>query len=213
MKNKTQKQFGITALVIGIVALLIIARQHEAIPNYPKDVFIIALAFFLIIFFYTIRLKKYNSDVIDKIISDMEGDYGFIDKTGKVVIPCIWKCALEFHEGLASVEDDNEKWGFIDKTGKIVIPCKWQNAGDFSEDLAPVKDDNEKWGFIDKTGEFVLPCKWKDVGRFSDGLTSVKDDNEKWGFIDKTGQVVIPCHWKGAGYFSEGLAQVWKESI
>ena len=36
-----------------------------------------------------------------------------------------------FSEGLAGVQDDNDKWGFIDKTGQIVIPCIWANVGWF----------------------------------------------------------------------------------
>ena len=119
-----------------------------------------------------------------------------------------WKFQGSYSEGLATVEDDNEKKGFIDKTGKLVILCKWKKAGPFSEGLASVADDNGKWGFIDKTGLVVIPCKWKLAWSFSEGLASVEDDNEKNGFIDKTGKLVIPCKWKLAWSFSEGLAIV-----
>ena len=53
-------------------------------------------------------------------VMDANEKWGFIDKTGKVVISCQWKGARDFHEGLALVKDANEKWGFIDKTGKIL---------------------------------------------------------------------------------------------
>ena len=43
---------------------------------------------------------------------------GFIDKTGKVVIPCQWKNVGFFSEGMAVVVDANDMYGFIDKTGK-----------------------------------------------------------------------------------------------
>lgn len=58
------------------------------------------------------------SDGLIKV--DYDG-YGYIDKTGKVVIPLIYDYALNFKEGLAGVEKDG-KMGFIDKTGKTVIP-------------------------------------------------------------------------------------------
>ena len=45
---------------------------------------------------------------------------GFINKTGKVVIPCQWKGAGSFSEGSAFVIDDNGKRVMIDKTGKII---------------------------------------------------------------------------------------------
>jgi hypothetical protein len=54
--------------------------------------------------------------------------YGFIDKTGKTVIPfdrdgVYWACNHDagFYGGLAAVFSDG-KYGFIDKTGKVVIP-------------------------------------------------------------------------------------------
>ena len=118
------------------------------------------------------------------------GKWGYIDKKGKLVIPCKWESADNFSEGLASVQDDNYKWGFIDKTGKVVIPCKWKFAGKFSEGLASVKDANEKWGFIDKTGKVVIPCQWEMVHDFDEGVAAVLDANNTWYLIDKTGKIV-----------------------
>ena len=75
-------------------------------------------------------------------VKDANDKYGFINKTGKVVIPCKWRWARDFHEGLAAVVDANGKYGFINKTGKVVIPCQWRDADDFHEGLASVYDDN-----------------------------------------------------------------------
>ena len=116
--------------------------------------------------------------------------WGFIDKTGRVVIPCLWMVVRPFSEGLARVEDENEKWGFISKTGRVVIPCLWTNARCFSEGLAMVRDDNKKWGFIDKTGRVIIPCQWENAFSFSNGLANVKDDNGVWKYIDKSGNIV-----------------------
>ena len=94
-------------------------------------------------------------------VQDEKGKWGFIDKTGKEVIPCKWEDAKDFSEGLVSVMDTNGKYGFIDKTGKVVIPCQWQDAEDFSNGMGRVQDvANKKWGFIDKTGKVIIPCKW-----------------------------------------------------
>ena len=48
------------------------------------------------------------------------GKYGFIDKTGKIVIKPQFDKAYPFHDGLALVIINN-KHGFIDKKGKLVI--------------------------------------------------------------------------------------------
>lgn len=88
-------------------------------------------------------------------VVDNNGKCGYIDKTGRLVIPCQWKGAGNFFDGLAAVEDANGKYGFIDKTGKLVIPCKWGNAGFFHEGQAQVRDANDNWFYIDTTGKVV----------------------------------------------------------
>ena len=49
----------------------------------------------------------------------MASKYGFIDKSGKMVIEPQFDNAEPFSEGLAQVEKDG-KLGFIDKSGKVV---------------------------------------------------------------------------------------------
>lgn len=43
--------------------------------------------------------------------------FGFIDKQGKIVIPCQYTNAGDFHGGLAVINQDY-KYGFIDKREK-----------------------------------------------------------------------------------------------
>ena len=50
-----------------------------------------------------------------------EGKWGYIDKTGREVIPCKYDDASSFSEGLAKVKKSG-KYGFIDKTGREVVP-------------------------------------------------------------------------------------------
>ena len=47
------------------------------------------------------------------------GKWGFIDKTGKIVINQKFDKVSGFSEGLCGVKIGN-KWGYIDKTGKYV---------------------------------------------------------------------------------------------
>jgi hypothetical protein len=47
------------------------------------------------------------------------GKFGFIDKTGKMVIPPKYDDAFSFSEGLALVKI-GDKFRYIDKTGKFV---------------------------------------------------------------------------------------------
>lgn len=90
---------------------------------------------------------------------EKDGKYGFADKYGKVVIPCLWISVGMFSEGLAKVVDAKGRWGYIDITGEVVIPCQWEEALSFSQGVALVKDNNWKWWKIDKTGKVVGEAK------------------------------------------------------
>jgi hypothetical protein len=125
-----------------------------------------------------------------------DGKYGYIDKTGKIVIPPQYANAERFFEGLAAVKIGG-KWGFIDKTGTLVIPPKYNHthAEHFSEGLAPVHiGRNGNYGYIDKTGKLVIPHKYHNeyADHFSEGLAPVHvGRNGNYGYIDKTGQMIF----------------------
>ncbi len=99
--------------------------------------------------------------------------YGFIDKTGRLVIPLIFSDAKDFSEGLAAVQQ-NGKWGFIDKTGKWVISGTYDKVRNFSEGFAGIRQ-NGKWGFINKTGNIVVPCIYDYAWDFRYGISVVED--------------------------------------
>jgi hypothetical protein len=148
------------------------------------------------------------------------GKFGFIDKSGKVVIQPQFQFAFPFSEGLAQIrlnDGTSIKVGFIDKTGKADIQLQFSDAADFSEGLALVRTyDDGKTVFVDKTGNIVLspPPEVEIAGSFSDVLALVrlkkKDsfDQEKYGYMDKTGKIVITPQFEIAFNFSEGLAAV-----
>jgi hypothetical protein len=149
---------------------------------------------------------------------------GYIDKTGRLIIPCQFDAAEDFSEGLAAVEI-NEKTGYIDKAGKIVIPPRFLSGYPFSSGMALVvlrifKEGNlrlHKLGYIDRSGKLViqrqeaLDSKSLHVSYqelfFSEGLVSVEQNN-KVGFMDKAGRQVIPPRYTYAQPFSDGLAGV-----
>ncbi len=53
--------------------------------------------------------------------------YGFINKSGKEIIPIKYDYIEEFSEGLARV-GLNDKEGFLDKTGKEVVSIKYNHT-------------------------------------------------------------------------------------
>ena len=145
--------------------------------------------------------------------------YGYIDKTGQMVIEPQFDDAYSFSEGLARVgmigknayDEDVMLYGFIDRTGHMVVEPQFRSAGNFSEGLCPVA----RWytyGYIDKTGQMVIPPHLQDANSFAEGLALVKKD-DLYGYIDKTGQKVIVPQFDIASDFLEGLALVWVDSL
>ncbi len=156
--------------------------------------------------------------------------WGYINKTGNLVIPYQFASANPFYEGLACVSIvtkvnkdgyDETKYGFINNLGNILIPAKYDHALPFSEGLAGVgiyKEitdealDNDKmedflkdydWKYIDKNGNDVIHSNYSIGGWFKNGVAPVKQNN-KWGFINKQGQVVLPFMYKEANWSEPG---------
>ena len=67
--------------------------------------------------------------------------WGFVDKSGNMVIDSEFAYATCFIEGLARVgvqQPEGILYGFIDTTGDMVIEPQYGNAGPFSEGLSAV---------------------------------------------------------------------------
>jgi DNA-binding transcriptional regulator/RsmH inhibitor MraZ len=149
----------------------------------------------------------------------IDGDYGFVDRTGRLLCKGYTRVA-SFSEGLAAVAVDwgiPAKYGFINTKGELVIPARFaavlagHNIGalsHFSEGLASVRV-GEEYGFIDKSGQFVIPLKFSFAGDFSEGLAFVRV-GEQAGYINKSGEWAITSEEKilKGEKFKEGLAAV-----
>lgn len=116
--------------------------------------------------------RNFSDGMAEAIPSGYESKSGFIDTTGKLVIPIIYDFILNFNEGLAAYEDTG-KWGFIDKKGKIAIKPQFDyiEFEGFKNGLCKVKQDHQ-WGYINKNGEYV----WKE----QIGIQYEKLDYSKW---------------------------------
>ncbi len=82
----------------------------------------------------------------------MANRYGYVNKKGEEVIPCIYQNECEdFCEGLAAVMKDG-KWGYINSQNETVIPFIYDYASNFSNGVAKV-EKNGIHGFVDKKGK------------------------------------------------------------
>lgn len=144
------------------------------------------------------------------------GKWGYIDTSGKLVIPSTFDEASPFSEGLASVtvwdhsKASRHKSGFIDRTGRVVIEPIFDVAQSFSEGVAAVgerADDGYRFGFIDKSGKLVIKPEFQWTYGFAEGMAAVRI-GDKWGFVDRTGKLIMKPLFDEAEAFSEGVAAV-----
>jgi hypothetical protein len=164
------------------------------------------------------------------------GLWGFINKTGKMIIAPRWSSPTEFYKGLAFTEfghidtmgkmfvesetafeigfinngfiqtKPKGKYGFLNMAGKLVIPAIYDDADGFREGYCKVKNKN-KWGIIDTLNNFILPIEYDEVASFSDNLSLIKKEG-KYGYANRQGNIVIPLKYTYAQSFREGLATV-----
>ena len=138
----------------------------------------------------------FNDGVASVIMTDEKGNWGwgFIDKSGREIIPFKYIDASPFGEGLAAVAEEYEQYYFIDKTGKRISSDKYNFAAIFSEGLCAVKPDSTSgYGYIDKSGKMVIKPQYSTAYSFKDGVAAVFDE-QKHGYesalINKDGIIV-----------------------
>ena len=166
------------------------------------------------------------SDGLCKMYSLSEKAYGYIDKSGKTVLPFEYdEKTGDFHDGLALVYDSaNAYWGYMDKTGKLAIPYQFTEAGYFYNGVAPVKLGN-RWTLIDTTGKDLLPQQYRFIRDNKDGwidyvtpvgfLVGKLDDRGytvEGAFINRAGQVVSDGFSTQMDGFTDGMARVQAKS-
>ncbi|MCB0593200.1 MAG: WG repeat-containing protein [Phaeodactylibacter sp.] len=93
---------------------------------------------------------------------DQEKRWGYIDSTGRVVIPPRFLEARPFSEGLAAVADTSGYCSFINKKGEVVFRTNlpnggWQFLGNFKEGRCWFKGEGNKWGCYGRSGKVAIP--------------------------------------------------------
>jgi hypothetical protein len=122
-----------------------------------------------------------------KWLRDATFRWGYIDRSGKVVVRYQFEDAWLFSEGLAPVCVDG-KWGYIHASGVVVIQPQYEYAWPFSEGKGRVLV-GERDVYVDRGKRLIR------VG-------------QKHGYIDKNGKMAIEPRYDAAWEFSKGLARV-----
>ena len=143
------------------------------------------------------------------------GQYGFINRKGEIIIPAIYNWAESFKPNGTARIKLLDKYGMIDTSGKSLLQCEYDRIDEFSEELVLVVK-SKKFGFADAQGRIIIPVKFdyssenSSANGFQNGLAKA-EQNKKRGLIDKAGKLVIPCEYDDIRNFSEDLCAVKKD--
>ncbi len=138
--------------------------------------------------------------------------FGYMDRTGKMVITPQFLQAGCFNDGIAYAATGEDKWGYINTTGKFVIEPTYWNGTSFSEGLAFVVSEDGGPVAIDKTGAVKFKTNdVEEVGYFCEGYAAfslLTEAGEQWAFMDKDGNTKIKAQYTGVSFFSAGMCAV-----
>lgn len=140
--------------------------------------------------------------------------WGFVDKSGKVVLtPKYDRLAMANH-GLAEARLDGRK-GVIDMaTGKEVIPFgEYDDLSLCVENEAILVRKGNYCGLVDRHDKFVINPRYKRLMEDEEGLFVFVTDDDKAGWCDGEGKEIIPSRYAELmGFIGKDMAPVRLES-
>ncbi|PKL01317.1 MAG: hypothetical protein CVV56_01585 [Tenericutes bacterium HGW-Tenericutes-1] len=120
------------------------------------------------------------------------GKFGYIDKTGEIIIDFDYEDAGHFSQGLAYYANSEGKYGYINKKGEIIISPKYDYAEEFNlNKQAIVADITTEYDYIyaliNKDGEEIIGSL-SDIEDHNDIYIVIKD--EKCYLINTKGKMI-----------------------
>lgn len=159
------------------------------------------------------------------VVSNKKNKFGYINRKGKVVIPCIFDYACEFQGSVAWVKIAHlspigSLFYLIDKSGKQILPYPFSAFNQFVDGVAGVKlvenyfDSKMRptncypsYVVIDKQGNY-LSNRFFYIEEFCDGLAIASAEDHKQILVNKEGQQISKKAYEGLGFFHEGICSV-----
>ena len=120
-----------------------------------------------------------------------DGQFGFVDETGKLRIANRYQEAQDFSEGFAAVKLIGN-WGFIDKAENLIIQPSFEEVQPFYNRLAVVKE-GASYGLIAPNTEVVLAIDYDDIIRKEDHILVVSQG--LIGLADMNGVLIKDCQY------------------
>ncbi|MFT6148386.1 MAG: hypothetical protein ACJAUH_001067 [Saprospiraceae bacterium] len=191
---------------------MILLYKYQVKNNLMKKFILFLILPFLISLTYFSFGQTASNDLL---LIEINDKFGYINKSGEIVIEPQFKYANSFSEGLAviSMPDEDEayggKYGYIDSTGTLIISPKYNTASNFTHGWARVKQEFGGFIYINKLGKPMMNNTFFECYNVHNFPIPVRETRKsKAGYIDKKGTYVIEAKFDVAFPFIEGYAVV-----
>lgn len=157
----------------------------------------------------------------DRAQFEVDGKYGYIDRTGKIVIPAQWDYAEPFYHlnhiraaVFRRTSPTEGEYAVIDRDGNIVLDYKKCDRIDpeaFYGQYILVhykQDDGQYVEVYTSDGKLVNTSKWISAKTAGEQYICVQDETGLFGYRDLDKGFMIPCQYIEAHGFTNGLALV-----
>lgn len=124
--------------------------------------------------------------------------YGAIDRTGKVLVPCRYKWWCRLNDTYLAMLNEDESCDLYDRQGRLLkhyqqfggIIFDPEEVSDFNGEYFAVMQDS-LWGIVDRNFNTVLPFRYKDASYIGNGCCRVVGADGRPSFVDLKGKPLI----------------------
>jgi hypothetical protein len=117
-------------------------------------------------------IHSFDDNDMAKVSAADDDKYGYINREGKEVIPCIYQLIENFSGREFTVakrinENKKSAFGLVDRSGKELTPFVYGWIANVSTKLIKVRNLEDKRGYINQQGQEVIPCKYDNLDSFN----------------------------------------------
>lgn len=148
-------------------------------------------------------------------VQGTNGQFGFIDFEGHVVIPFRYEDVGNFSgeedgfEFPITYAKQEGSYGLIDAQGEVVLPFEYDYLSYLIEGHITAEQDG-CYGLINQRGDVIIPFEYDDLTYESKRYVQVCQD-EKYGYINLQNEVVIPLIYDEIDFFDFDVCAVCKK--
>ncbi len=126
--------------------------------------------------------------------------WGFINKSGLVIIDLIYDEVKDFYKNVCCVKRDG-LWQILTNQNEPISNNQYQDLGVFNSKYINVMSLTSGWGFIDTEGNVIKPFVYRNATPFVDGY-SVVSEKDEYQLIDSTFKT-IDIEIRGGSFFKD----------